>query len=354
MIKPGFLSSSERCALIELARYGLALHREARRANAIVLLDDGMTCDAIARVLLMDGDTIREWYRLYRTHGIDSLTNFHYQGTACRLSDDQCAQLKAWVEQTLPRTSGEIGQWIETKFDIVYEQRGGLTALLHRLGLEYRKPDTVSSKMDPKKQAKFIEDYNKVMNGLGANDAVLFGDAMHPTHAVRPVGCWGPKEIKVAVEQNSGRQRLNIHGAVDLETGKTCMLEVETVNAISTIMLLTAIEAMYPTMGVIHLFLDNARYHHARQVRAWLSQPGRRIKLHFVPPYCPHLNSIERLWGVMHKNVTHNRCYETFADFKAAILTFLCDRIPKDWSEFCDQISDCFRIITPADFRILK
>jgi transposase len=51
-------------------------------------------------------------------------------------------------------------------------------------------------------------------------------------------------------------------------------------------------------MRLIHIFLDNARYHHAKLVQAWLAQPGRRIKLHFIPAYCPHLNPIERLWGV--------------------------------------------------------
>ena len=38
-------------------------------------------------------------------------------------------------------------------------------------------------------------------------------------HAVRPVGCWAPKETPIAVTQTSGRQRLNVHGAIDLETG---------------------------------------------------------------------------------------------------------------------------------------
>ena len=106
--------------------------------------------------------------------------------------------------------------------------------------------------------------------------------------------------------QTSGRQRLNIHGALDLETGKTRMVEVATVNAASTIMLLMAIEAMYPSKRMIHLFLDNARYHHAKLVQAWLARPGCRIKLHFIPTYCPHLDPIERLWGLMHKHITHN------------------------------------------------
>ena len=120
------------------------------------------------------------------------------------------------------------------------------------------------------------------------------------------------------MQQSSGRDRLNIHGAVDLETGQTIMKDVLTVDALSTIMLLMAIEAMYPAMRLIHVFLDNARYHHAKLVQAWLAQPDRRIKLHFIPAYCPHLNPIERLWGLMHRHTTHNKCYSSFRDFSIA------------------------------------
>ncbi len=70
-------------------------------------------------------------------------------------------------------------------------------------------------------------------------------------------------------------------------------------DAASTIMLLMAIEAMYPGKRVIHLFLDNARYHHPKRVQAWLARPGCRIKLHLIPAYCPHLGPIERLWGLI-------------------------------------------------------
>ena len=57
------------------------------------------------------------------------------------------------------------------------------------------------------------------------------------------------------------------------------MIEALTVDAVSTIHLLESIEALYP-MLVLHVFLDNARYHRAKLVREWLAQPGRRIKLH--------------------------------------------------------------------------
>ena len=221
MIRPGFLDIESRQNLIELARDGLAAHRLARRANALVLLDDGMSCEAIAKVLLLDDDTIRTWYRLYEEDGIEGLTNFSYEGSACQLSGEQQEKLKAWVATALPRTTRQVGAWIENEFGVVYEGRSGLIALLHRLGLEYHKPNVIPRKLDEEKQKAFIEGYEKLLNSLGDDEAVLFADAVHPTHAARPVGCWAPSQEKLAIEQTSGRQRINIHGAIDLESTAT-------------------------------------------------------------------------------------------------------------------------------------
>jgi len=353
MIRRGFLTPASRKELTELARDGSAAHRLARRANALLLLGDGMSCEAVGKVLYMDDDTIRSWYRLYEAEGLKGIASLRYEGGVCRLSEDQLERLKAWITATLPRTTREVGAWIEQECGIEYESRCGLVALLHRLGMEHRRPQTVWRKLDPAKQEAFIKTYNALLNHLEADEAVLFADAVHPTHAVRPVGCWAPKETPVAIEQTSGRQRLNIHGAIDLETGQTRMLDVTTVDAVSTIQLMIALMAMYPRKRVIHLFLDNARYHHAKLVQEWLKQPGCRIKLHFIPAYCPHLDPIERLWGLVHRHITHNTTHATFKQFSEAVLAFLREEVPRKWQNFCDEVTDNFRIISPDDFRVL-
>ena len=353
MIRRGFLDAESRKDLIELARDGSAAHRLARRANALVLLDEGMSCASIARVLLLDDDTIRGWHRLYLEDGIEGLASFNHEGGSCRLSVEQQDKLKAWITEALPRTTRRVGAWIAAEFGIEYQTRSGLIALLHRLGMEHRKPKAISRKLAPAKQAGFIKAYETLMNRLSADEAVIFVDAVHPTHTVRPVGCWAPQEVPVAVEQSSGRDRLNIHGAINLETGQTVMKDVLTVDAASTIMLLTAIEAMYPGMRTVHVFLDNARYHHAKLVQAWLARPQCRIKLHFVPAYCPHLNPIERLWGLMHRHITHNKCYASFKEFSAAMLAFLREKVPGNWHTYCDEVTDNFRVIDPTEFQII-
>ena len=73
MIRAGFLAPEARSDLIELTRDGSVAHRLARRANALLLLDEGMSCEAIAKVLFLDDDTIRSWHRLYREEGIEGL-----------------------------------------------------------------------------------------------------------------------------------------------------------------------------------------------------------------------------------------------------------------------------------------
>ena len=239
------------------------------------------------------------------------------------------------------------------RFGVVYESRSGLIALLHRLGFEYKRPRTIGRGMRVDEQQAFIHAYDKLLNSLPCDEAIVFVDAVHPVYAARAVGCWARPEDTPAIAQTSGRGRLNIHGAVDLESGKTAMIEVESVDAASTIKLLETIEARYPSTALVHVFLDNARYHHAVLVQQWLAQPQRRIQLHFTPNYCPHLNPIERLWGLMHKHLTHNRTWRNFREFADAVLAFLREKIPKRWPEFCDSVTDNFRVINPKLFRVL-
>ena len=353
MIRGHTLDPDARKDLLDLARDGSVAHALARRANALVLLDDGMSCAEVARVLLMDDDTVRGWHRLYQRDGIDGLVLDH-RGGFCRLDAAQCAQLRAWVADTLPGTTREVGAYVLAQFGIGYESRSGLVKLLHRLGLEHRRPRTIARRLDPARQAAFIRGYETLLNHLGEDEAVLFADAVHPVHAARPVGCWAPREACVAVAQTTGREHLNIQGAIDLETGGTVMRLVDTVDALSTIALLAQIEVTYPRKRRIHVFLDNARCHHSRLVAAWLARNGCRIRLRFVPPYSPHLNPIERLWGLMHRHVTHNQSHASIRTFQTAVLTFLRYDVPRRWATFCDQISDNFRIIDPANFRVLR
>ena len=298
MIRAGFLATAERAALIALAKNGAVAHRLARRANAILLLDDGLSCAAVAKVLFLDDDTVRDWHKLYSEGGLTSLSRHEAGGSASHLSKAQEETLIAWVAASLPRSTRQIGAYIEREFGVVYESRSGLIALLHRLGLEYSKPETIGRKLDAEKQKAFIAAYEDLLNSLGPDEAVLFMDAVHPTHAARPVGCWAPTKENLAIEQTSGRQRLNIHGAIDLETGKTAMIDVETVDAASTIRLLGSDRSDVSSAGDDPCLSGQRALSPcgARARMAGATRQTDQAALHprLLPTFEPHRTAVER------------------------------------------------------------
>ena len=88
-------------------------------------------------------------------------------------------------------------------------------------------------------------------------------------------------------------------------------------------------------------------------MRVRRERPGCRIKLHFIPPYCPYLNPIERLWDVVHKHVTNNKSYATCANSAGTTLEFLREKIPRNLATFRDMIIDNFYVIIPAEFSVM-
>src|SRR5260370_22175349 len=204
MIRGGFLSDAERQALIAMARDGLAEHRIARRANAIVLLDKGWSCARVAGALLLDDDTVREWFQAYETGGLDALSRFGHEGSSCRLTLEQQAALQNWITGRLPRSTRTIGAWLEKNLGFNYS-RPGLIALLHRLGFDYRKPHKMPRGLNDVRQQAFIASYEKLLNTMAADEAAVFVDALPPTHQGRAAGCWGPNDTATAGGKKTGR-----------------------------------------------------------------------------------------------------------------------------------------------------
>ena len=184
------------------------------------------------------------------------------------------------------------------------------------------------------------------MTGLGADEAVCFADAVHPEQQTKPAFGRVRKGSNPAVKTTAGRGRVNIHGALNLETFDAPFVEPTTVDGVSAAQLLSGTGARNPDKRIIHVFWhviihvirDNAACPKGPYVRAFLARPDCRIHLVQVPLYCPHLNPIERLSALIHQHVTHNRHDPTQKQFANAILGFLRETIPNEWKTFPSQV----------------
>jgi transposase len=135
-----------------------------------------------------------------------------------------------------------------------------------------------------------------------------------------PLNGWIKKGIRKEISANTGRSRVNLSGSIDILTHTILVQEDQTLNAESTIRFFRKIEEAYPKKRKIHAFCDNAPYYRNKSVKDYLTKS--KIRLHFLPPYSPNLNPIERLWKWMKERVLYNTYYEHFEDFKAAIFGF--------------------------------
>ena len=95
MICPGFLSAADRLELEACVRSQREDHGIARRANAILLLDDGESCVQIAKFLYLDDDTIRGWHKTYQNGGWNALSSNGWKGAQSRMTSSQATALCA-------------------------------------------------------------------------------------------------------------------------------------------------------------------------------------------------------------------------------------------------------------------
>ncbi len=82
----------------------------------------------------------------------------------------------------------------------------------------------------------------------------------------------------------------------------------------------------------IILYLDNARYNHARVVSEHID--GTNVELVFLSSYAPNLNLIERLWRFAKDKVMSNTYYETFEQFIAAF-----DQVLSHLDRYADELA---------------
>lgn len=222
----------------------------------------------------------------------------------------------------------------------------GARRFLQRLGFRVRKPRPVPRLADEDAQQTFIEAYQELKQTLPADEVIVFFDAVHPAFNVRPTCGWFPNDVRPAVKTSTGRRRVNVLGAIDPSSGRFVGLDVKRANGTTLERLLDAVVLEFGNeFRHIHLFLDNARYNHSPLVRCHEAVLAERVELHYLPPYAPHLNPIERLWRVMHKHVTHNRWYTDFQAFKARIWDFFNDHLGRHWHEIKTTVTDNFGVL---------
>ncbi|MDC0358893.1 IS630 family transposase, partial [Oligoflexia bacterium] len=338
-----FLSKKERKDLRRQHRRE-SERRYADRIKALLLWDKGWTLEEISEALLLDESTIRRYRRFYESDGMDRLLDDDWGGSERRLSEEEERELVAHLDEHLCSTTSEVSEYIIERFGVEYSVRG-VRHVLSRLGFVYKKTKAVPGKADAKKQQAFVKRYRQLKAKKDAQDPIYFVDGTHPVHNSQPANGWILRGKAKQIQSNTGRKRVNLNGALNVETLRVIVREDPSVNAQSTVSLLKQLEKLHPKAKKIYVILDNARYYRSVLVRKHVQ--NSKIKLLFLPPYAPNLNLIERLWKFFKKKVLANRYYESFLEFQEACRHFF-KTLPRLTDELKTLLVDNFQIIHPT------
>lgn len=315
------LTVRERRELLTLERH-MSHKGVAIRIRVILALDLGYTAKEIAEILLLDEDTITKWKRLYeQSNAVADWLGTKNNGWQGRLTKEQEKVIEKYVTDTLITDSLQIVSYIQNTFGISYTV-DGVTKLLHRLDFVYKQVIGIPGKLNGEKQMAFIKTYEELKANKQEDEVILFGDGVHPTHNLHKTKAWIKKGAEKQVRTNTGRGRLNINGALNLETMEVTTHFSETINAQTTMELFDKIQLVHKDKTTIYLIIDNATYYKNKDVQAYLRKKDCRIKLVFLPSYSPNLNFIERLWKYMKKYIIGVTYREKFKQFEYDIHYF--------------------------------
>ncbi len=332
------LLTPEEKAELEMRHQTCENRKEGDRIKAILLRSEGWTVPMISQALRLHQSTIIRHIQEYQTGKLKNESG----GSSEQLTEAQTEELIAHLEAHIYHHNHEIILYVKERYGITYTV-SGMHKWLHRHGFSYKKPKGHPHKADAELQKRFIAEYEQLKKEVASEEPILFMDAVHPTQATKLAYGWIRTGQTKQVETTAGRTRLNIVGAIQLgHIADTITSQYETINAESIIDFMGKIRSHYGSKK-IHLILDRSGYHQASSVAK--KATALNVKLHFLPPYSPNLNPIERLWKVMNERVRNNRFFKGAKDFKEAITSFFNDTLPTIGNTLNDRINDNFQTL---------
>jgi transposase len=332
------LSTETKLELERRARLTRDRH-EHTRLCVILARSEGMSPESIAQAHRISVSSVYQYLSDYEK---ENKTQHEIRGgTESKLNQDQTKTLILHLQRVTYLYTKDVCKYVQANYGIKYS-RSGMGNWLLKQGFVYKEPLKVPGKIDPEKQKQFIEQYENLKANLKQNEEIYFIDAVHPDFQSQAVCGWILKTETKTLPTTNKQFRLHFVGALNLKTMRIVAHEYETVNAENMISYLKNLESNSKA-SKIHIISDNGRANKNKALQEYLKTS--KIEMHYLPPYSPNLNPIERLWKIMRERKTYNKCYENFKDFAHAIRSFFFEEIPKLESALRKRINDNFQHI---------
>jgi hypothetical protein len=252
-------------------------------------------------------------------HGPVGLVDRREDNGENKVTDAYGMELLRLIEDSPQEHGYRRPTWTQELLILVLAERTGICVsittmcrLLKQLEVRLNRPKpTVGCPWPKSLRQRRLRAIQRLVDMVPQGEVVLYLDEVD-IHLNPKVGSdWTLAGKQRYVDTPGCNQKRYLAGAFNPKTGKVTWVEGDRKNSLLFLNLLyKLVTETYRSANRVHIILDNYGIHDSQQVQLALkAAAASKIKLHFLPPYCPDHNRIERIWKDLHDNVTRNhRC----------------------------------------------
>ena len=304
------------------------------RCRVLLKVSAGRTCNAAAREVGCVPSTAVRIVARFEAHGEAALMDGRSENGHPKVDDDVRAGICKILEQSPPDFGFPRPTWTLELLARVIDQVlnvavsvGHLWKILRRLRVRWGRPrPIVRCPWKAAHRAARIAALRRLAARRCAGEVVLYVDEVD-VHLNPKIGPdWMLPGTQREVMTPGKNEKRHLAGAYDPTHPRLVYVTGDHKASWLFLNLLRALLDAYRWARRIHLILDNYVIHKSRLTLAWLAHHGAKLRLHFLPPYCPNENRIERLWLDLHANVTRNHRCHTIDELLRAVHGYLAGR----------------------------
>jgi transposase len=325
-------------AVKQRLRKGLRRCRDAgTKLRFLIALNtlNGRSARQTAEVLQIHNTTVYRVLRRFRAYGEAGLADGRADNGADKLQEGFLDRLDRVVRATPQDYGWRRPTWtrellVETMVRLtgVRIHVTSMSRALERVGARRGRPkQTVGCPWPKAAKTRRLNRLQQLLATLPRCESAFYEDEVD-VHLNPKVGLdWMGRGQQKEVLTPGQNEKRYLAGALDVRT--RVVLWVEGVRKTSYLFLdlLDRLVQEYPQARRLHLILDNYRIHSSDIVLAALSGYLKgKVELHFLPPYCPDHNKIERVWQDVHANVTRNHRCASMAELMDEVHYYLRKR----------------------------
>lgn len=306
----------------------------AMRCQIVLLADKKRTRSSIAEAVGCSVSWVNRVIERFRAFGPAGLHDARADNGAVKIDEQYLSMLYDLVDQSPQDHGYPRPTWTQELLAKVMHRQSGvkvhrstMSRALAEIGARLGRPrPTVGCPWSKAHKTRRLNEILRLLNGLPPDELGFYVDEVdiHLNPKIGPdwMNCGKQKQV-MTPGQNTKRY---LAGALEAHTGVLTWVRADRKNSLLFIALAQKLAEQHPHARRIHLVLDNFKIHDSKATRAALAALGGRVVLHFLPPYSPDGNKIERVWLDLHANVTRNHRCKQMPELMNNVYNYLRNR----------------------------